>query len=97
MSVSDADSFGRTAFTSRKPFDFEGLVSRLLSDDDRVDMDEELTIGMANAAGATGAIVMPPAESVQRVRDPLSEETKNSFGDFIMRAFKRTDLDDDAD
>lgn len=87
---------GMSTSASGGKFDFERLVRKFLTPDDRVDMDEELSSGMAKAAGASGAIVMPPVESVQRVREPLTQETRDHFGDVVMKALRRTDLDEEA-
>jgi hypothetical protein len=74
-----------------------GLLRNYLSDDDLYDMDQGLGETMTSKMRATGSVVMPPGESVQRVRDPLSDETAQNFGDRALRALARTDLYIDPD
>lgn len=73
---------------------FGEILTQWLPPEDLIDMDDELEREMREVAGVNGAIILPPIESVQRIRDPLSPETLERFGDFIMEALQRTDLDD---
>lgn len=76
----------------RGGFDFNRFLRRYLSPDDLYDMDEGLAQHATSGVGAAGAIIVPPGESVQRTRDPLSEETERNFGKYALEALARTDI-----
>lgn len=76
----------------RGGFDFNRLLRRYLTADDLYDMDEGLDQHRSSGVGMLGAVVVPSGESVQRVRDPLSEEAEREFGRLAFKALERTDL-----
>lgn len=97
MSASMSWSEQARSGEGRKRFSLMGLLRTYLSDEDLYDMDRGLGETMTSQMRATGSVVMPPGDSVQRVRDPLSMETAQNFGDRALHALDRTDLYVDSD
>ena len=75
-----------------KEFNFDQILERYLTEDDRHDMDAALDRNTNLGVGALGAIVAPSGESVQRIREPLSQEAEQRFGELAFKALARTDL-----
>lgn len=68
--------------------DREILKKYLVGDgrDDFYDMDTGLIDDIPGTLRLSGISLAPPGESVSRMRDPLTEDQKQNFGDIALRA-----------
>ncbi|QUF06664.1 hypothetical protein KCV87_11785 [Actinosynnema pretiosum subsp. pretiosum] len=57
------------------------------------DMDNELD-EKSSQVGPRGAVVIPLGESVQRIREPLSRETYENFGQRAFEALEKAEIYD---
>lgn len=76
---------------SEGEFDFDRALRRYLTKEDLHDMDDALDANMSSGLGVAGAIVVRAAESVQRVREPLSDDAKENFGRYAIEALRHAD------
>lgn len=65
------------------------FLERHLNKDDLYDMDTGLTDDIPSTLRLSGISLAPPGESVSRMRDPLTEDQKQNFGDIALRALGR--------